>query len=640
MKGEFNIISEYIVLTFALLILFMMKSTNPKKTKIYRVTYAGICLSSFEILLNQLIISLSLKPINFNHLFFDLLCLSFFGLYTVLLILIMFYIHQLSYIKRNETKCILILSAIFFTVSISVYSYLIFTGRLYSFTNSGVQFTKLYNIFLLFGSIAAVLILLITLKNRQTIAKKNRYYVYTAVFFEIILLLFQYSVYLTIFASFTYTTPFIIFYMLFHSNPYDEISGCQNIDSYITRINENLDNEKSFFVATMYFPKYKNIGSTINPDLVNLAAAQKCQQMQAINRSIYLYRINSYTFTLLANVDNIETEVYIVEQIKNIMSVPISFENRLVKPLYKMIAYSSFPALKNYQNLSSFEDFLFDKLKSNLTSECYQASQKDFDDFSQSYQVEQTLQLINSTHNLDDSHILCYAQPIFNVKKNGFRTAEALMRMQIDGKMIYPNIFIPIAEKTACIHTLTCIMLNKVCKEINILSESHDFDAITVNCSTLELADPELHNELLQIIRDNGVDTSKICLELTESAMINDYDAIQKNIQYLRKEGVQFYLDDFGTGYSNLERIITCPFKTIKFDKSLLYKSMDDHSVGDLMESMVDVFKRQGFQLLVEGVEDSIQNDYSIEKGFDFIQGYKYSKPVPIEHLSEFFSQK
>jgi len=302
--------------------------------------------------------------------------------------------------------------------------------------------------------------------------------------------------------------------------------------------------------------------------------------------------------------------------------------------------FNSSPVINTDAKLGSFQKYLFGKLASTSSSATYTATPADYTDFIEQYEIMQALRRIKRADNLDDEHVLCFAQPIYNVEHKSFRTAEALMRLQLDGKMIFPDKFIPAAEQTNCIHALTRIILNKVCKKIAELSDEYDFDAITVNCSTIELSDPDLPEDLLGIIRANGIDSSKICLELTESAMFEDYTVFMTNITKLRAAGVQFYLDDFGTGYSNLERVLTCPFKTIKFDKSLLYKSMKDAVVRDLLVSMVEIFKKQGFQLLIEGVEDEQQSAYSIEKGFQYIQGYRYSKPLPIDRLTEFFTKK
>ena len=111
-------------------------------------------------------------------------------------------------------------------------------------------------------------------------------------------------------------------------------------------------------------------------------------------------------------------------------------------------------------------------------------------------------------------------------------------------------------------------------------------------------------------------------------------------MEEFNKAGVQFYLDDFGTGYSNLERIVSLPFKTIKFDKSLLYKSESDPILMQLIKNMVDVFKSHNLIVLIEGVESQKQAELSIRLGFEFIQGYNYAVPVLLEDIQSFFDQK
>ena len=214
------------------------------------------------------------------------------------------------------------------------------------------------------------------------------------------------------------------------------------------------------------------------------------------------------------------------------------------------------------------------------------------------------------------------------------------MRLSLDGTVIYPDKFIPLAESNNCIHTLTRIILNKACKIIHEFENDYDFDALTINCSSSELSDRNLFNDLMGIINDNGINPEHIRLELTESAMFDDFETVLYNMEKLNQSGIKFYLDDFGTGYSNIERIIGCPFYTIKFDKSLLYKALNNDGVSDLMSHMISVFKKQGFVLLIEGVEDDTQNSYCIEQGFDYIQGYKYSKPHPIIELKNYFNKK
>ena len=235
---------------------------------------------------------------------------------------------------------------------------------------------------------------------------------------------------------------------------------------------------------------------------------------------------------------------------------------------------------------------------------------------------------------------MVYAQPIYSVEAGAFRVAEALMRLDLNGKVISPDKFIPIAEQTGCIHVLSCIILNKVCRTIESLSAEYDFDAISINISSKELSDEKMYQDLLDIIEKYDIDVSRIRMEITETAMFENYEIANRNMEILNKEGIQLYLDDFGTGYSSLERVMDCPIKTIKFDKSILYKSLDDNRMDDILTYMIDVFKKNGFITLVECVEDESQSRYSMDRGFDFIQGYHYAKPGPIEDLTKYFSHK
>ena len=211
------------------------------------------------------------------------------------------------------------------------------------------------------------------------------------------------------------------------------------------------------------------------------------------------------------------------------------------------------------------------------------------------------------------------------------------MRMKIDDKLYFPNDFIPVAEEIGAIHMLTKIMLHKVALKTLDLSGHGDFTAITVNVSTMELINSNASKEFYDIITEVGANPRNIRLEITESTTISDYNRVLDNMQYLTDRGIAFYLDDFGTGYSNLDRIATLPLKTIKFDKSLLYKAMADSKSAELFVLMLDYFKKVGLKTVIEGVEDSEQKEYVEKLGFDYIQGYFYSKPVPAENVNSFY---
>ena len=108
----------------------------------------------------------------------------------------------------------------------------------------------------------------------------------------------------------------------------------------------------------------------------------------------------------------------------------------------------------------------------------------------------------------------------------------------------------------------------------------------------------------------------------------------------LQKHGMRFYLDDFGTGYSNFERIIELPIDIIKFDKSLTILSGRDTNSRDLVGSFSDIFTRANYQVLFEGVETEDDEQRCENMNARYLQGFKYSEPVPMMQLRRFLSKK
>ncbi len=364
-----------------------------------------------------------------------------------------------------------------------------------------------------------------------------------------------------------------------------------------------------------------------------------CNDFDKMSSDSRVYRINYYTFALVLSIAEEAFARETIGKVYNYMERAMFAWDKTKSPEYRMIAFKSHPYIKTEAELKSFGYYLWDKAD-EVKSRCYVATAEDYEEAIRRHYIEKELADICTNRNLDDSRIIVYVQPIYNVVTKQFKTAEALMRMEYEGEILSPSVFIPIAERNGYIHTLTCIILNKVCKVVHDIQDEYIFDAISVNVSTSEFGDYSLHEELLEIIEANQVECSKIRLELTESAMLSDIDTVTFNMEKLTEAGITFYLDDFGTGYSNLERIVSLPFSTVKFDKSLLYKALDNQTLDHLMGSLVNVFKNHDLVVLAEGVEDELQAKYSIEAGFDFIQGYNYAKPVPIEKLVDYLTKK
>ena len=635
--GNCNVTAELVSLIVAGFLTFLMLYSNPRKTSSYQIIHYGILLSMISIATQLAFFYSQAHTDMFNRELRLFLSLAFLAEYLALLIMLYVYICLLSTRTLHHTKNLQSKVLSFgCTYAIAVFAFAV-SGKLPDIIDGLLPLEYYINFYAIFGIITCLICLLSILLNKHSIPKVVNKYALIFIPVDFIMLSVQFMTSNIIFSSLTYVLPFLIYYILFHSNPYDELIGCQNMHSFEARFTDSVSMKRKFLVVYLNFPQLKNVNYAIHNEKVEETAANVCRRIEKLHHMVHIYRFTNDEFAMILY---IKDENKIKQFLNNVEMAIIDYMTASSYTInYRIAAIQSNPVVSSTHKLSSMSAYLFNKIANEPGNQCYLATDKDYKEFHEAYKIEQLLLDIRNKNALDDERVLCYAQPIFSVNNNSFRTAEALMRLSLDGTIIYPDKFIPIAEKNNCIHTLTRIILNKVCKIVAEFEKKYDFDAITINCSSSELSNRNLFDELMAIINSNNIMPEHIRLELTESAMFDDFNMVIHNMEKLNESGIKFYLDDFGTGYSNLERIIGCPFNTIKFDKTLLYKSLDNSAVSDIVSHLTSVFKEQGFVLLIEGVENEEQASYSIDKGFDYIQGYKYAKPQPVINLKDYFDK-
>ena len=635
--GGYNVTAEIFSLITCSFLIFLMIYSNPRKTSSYRIIYCG-ALISLAAIISQLAL---IYCVSHSETYSVQLCIGisllFLALYFIIITSLYIYISFLSSKIYNHRKGLhYMLTA--FTIVYAVGVVWFYSQKTNYITEDNIiSIDAFINFYLMYGILTCFLCLFTVLHNQNTIPTVVNKYALVFIPVDFLMLTVQFITQNAIFTSLTYVLPFMIYYILFHSNPYDELIGCQNQNSFDARFSDSVAMKRNFLVVYLNFPQLKNVNYAAHNEKIEETAANVCRKIEQQHHMVHIYRLNNIDFAMILYIKDEDKIKQFLNNVEKCLIDNLHYSSYNIN--YKIVAIPNNPVISTVHKLNSMSDYLLDKINNKTGNQCYLATDKDYREFHENYKVEQLLLDIRNQNNLNDERVLCYAQPIFSVNENSFRTAEALMRLSLDGTIIYPDKFIPLAEKNNCIHTLTKIMINKVCQTIKEFESKYDFDAITVNCSSSELSNRDLFDELMNIINTNGIKPQHIRLELTESAIFDDFNMVINNMEKFNKSGIKFYLDDFGTGYSNLERIIGCPFYTIKFDKSLLYKSIDNSAVSDIVSHLTSVFKKQGFVLLIEGVENDEQADYSINKGFDYIQGYKYAKPQPVIKLREYFNK-
>ncbi|OIQ79371.1 cyclic di-GMP phosphodiesterase Gmr [mine drainage metagenome] len=220
------------------------------------------------------------------------------------------------------------------------------------------------------------------------------------------------------------------------------------------------------------------------------------------------------------------------------------------------------------------------------------------------------------------------------VNEQGVVGAEALLRWQHPERgLVSPMAFIPLAEETGLIVPIGAWVLQTACAQLRAWQD----DPLTrhlrlaVNISARQFRQPNLVEQVFEVLRKTGVDPVKLEFELTESLMLDNIaDGIVK-MQALRDAGIRFSLDDFGTGQSSLSYLKRLPLDQIKIDQSFVRDITTDPNNAAIVRTIIGMAKNLGLSVIAEGVETEQQRDFLDRNGCNAYQGYLFGKPVPIE---------
>lgn len=226
-------------------------------------------------------------------------------------------------------------------------------------------------------------------------------------------------------------------------------------------------------------------------------------------------------------------------------------------------------------------------------------------------------------------------QPKYDVESHRIVGAEALVRWRTaDGTLIPPYRFIPLFERNGMIVTLDEYVFTTVCKQIKEWERQHKhLFPISINVSRASLYYEFILERYTEILKAYDVDPALVPLEVTESATINNQQ-IQELVERFRLAGFPIYLDDFGNGYSSLATLNMMHFDTIKLDKSLV-DYIGDSKGEKLLRYTIKLAKSLGMKITAEGVETENQVKFLQTLHCDEIQGYYFSRPLPLAEFEQ-----
>lgn len=450
--------------------------------------------------------------------------------------------------------------------------------------------------------------------SEKKLSLRIRIHTYTIFAIFTVISLFNWITETDTFACTALFIPLVFFLTVFKRNTFDGITGTMDGRAFDNRIDSAIKMGRSFSVACI---EIADLDILINrKDFIN----DIYSFCHSIGYHGMIYRLNDNTLAIVGiDADKRDVE----KKLRPLLNKYEKTFRSVILPWMDIIKDADDFRFVIRQELGQADD---NSLAEIIPNEQYRKLQES------RFVSRKILHEINDKKNMDDKHVQVFCQPIYSVKTGKVISAESLMRLYVpDYGYLFPQTFIPIAEEENCIHTLSLIIFNKVCK---YLSEAPAVEMMTVNFSVVELSKREFVTDIMQAVDRYHVDPKRIGVEITESMMETDSDNTRQVITELRDLGFMILIDDFGTGYSNLSRIFDLPVTVVKFDRSLLLSS-EKKSGKETITGLVNIFNRMGIQTLCEGVEDETEESFCKKTAFDYLQGYKYSRPIPIENLAK-----
>lgn len=230
--------------------------------------------------------------------------------------------------------------------------------------------------------------------------------------------------------------------------------------------------------------------------------------------------------------------------------------------------------------------------------------------------------------------LLTYFQPI--VALDGLRIvgAEALLRWRHPARgMVGPDSFIPAAEGTAVIHQLTDRVFDLALAELSAWNHAGLAVDLSVNLSARALLDSSLGGRIEALLDRHDVPASRLCLEITETTLVDDPARAIATLQRLREMDIRLSIDDFGTGYTSVAYLKNLPVDEIKIDRSFTSEMLGSARDSALVRSVIDLAHSLDLTVVAEGVEDQRTLDALVEVGCDLAQGFYLARPMPAEQF-------
>ncbi|MCF6194147.1 MAG: EAL domain-containing protein, partial [Kangiellaceae bacterium] len=424
---------------------------------------------------------------------------------------------------------------------------------------------------------------------------------------------------------------------------FDSLTGLPNRACLYDRLNQTLEKtrirKERFALFIVDIDNFKRINDSMGHTVGDTLIAEVAQRLTHCNRDgDTVARVGGDEFVIIRDDISSSNEV-------------ASFVELMLKELNSPIFAKGQKLSLNFSigiTLSPDDGTTAEKLLRNADTAMYEAK-KDVQNSYHFFSVDlnkkarKRLSMENELRRAIEFDLIELAyQPKVNMETGLVDGMEALARWNSPklGR-IPPDEFIVLAEETGQIISLGAQLLRKAVAQTKQWVDAGIMKGRTsVNMSAHQFLHDDLAEQVSTILREEKLDAKYLELELTESACIQDMDKTIRQMNTLRKLGIQLALDDFGTGYSSLAQLKTLPLDTLKVDKSFIDNIQTSIRDVNVVKAIIDIARSLELDVVIEGVESQAQCDYLWQCRAKIIQGYFFSKPIDPNEMSKLLTKK
>lgn len=418
---------------------------------------------------------------------------------------------------------------------------------------------------------------------------------------------------------------------------YDEMTGLYNKNSFLSAINQySLQNKEKSYIISLDIQRFRSANS--------LLGGKECDRVICEIGHLLKKTSANYNAPYTSRVYGDEFAVFLVGEKERVIEFIKEFQETAkgIVPKYDLYFFFGVAELTLETTAT---DCLSESAAAKKTIKRQYGDENNICFYSQETRKEETAldEIVSEMERaLKERQFQVYFQPKVDTFTGHICSAEALVRWMHPTKgMISPGKFIPIFEKNGFIIELDWYVWEEVCKALSKWNKegTHSLP-ISVNVTRLHLHNPNFIPDLLSLLKKYDVSPAFFELEFTESAIAIEGQNYNATLDSLHEHGFKIHMDDFGSGYSSLACLRALPIDVLKLDIGFLKESAGKDKIGKIFVSIVRMAKWIGMPVIVEGVETSEQLSFVKNSKCEYIQGYYFYKPMPLENFEQALSKE